>query len=39
MIMSAYIDNGRPAAAKFASTLILSALDATAIFRPLLLHC
>lgn len=35
----AHIDNGKPAAAKLASTLIRSALDATATFRPLFLHC
>lgn len=35
----AYIDKGKPAAAKFASTLMRSALDATATLRPLLLHC
>ncbi len=39
MIGLAYIDNGKPAAARFASTLIRSALDATATLRPLLLHC
>lgn len=38
-IGSAYIDNGNPAAAKFASTLIRSALDATATLRPFSLHC
>lgn len=38
-IRLAYIDNGKPAAARFASTLIRSALDATATLRPLLLHC
>ena len=34
-----YIDNGKAAAARLASTLIRSALDATATLRPLLLHC
>lgn len=36
---STYIDNCKPAAAKLASTLIRSALDATATLRPLFLHC
>lgn len=35
----AYSDNGKEAAARFASTLIRSALEATATFRPLFLHC
>jgi len=34
-----YRDTGKPAAARFASTLILSALDATATLRPAFLHC
>jgi len=37
--MLAYIDNGKPAAARFASTFTRSALDATATLSPLLLHC
>jgi len=37
--MLAYIDNGKPAAARFASTFMRSALDATATLSPLLLHC
>lgn len=39
MIRVSYIDKGKPAAARFASTLIRSALDATATLRPLFLHC
>lgn len=35
----AYSENGKEAAARFASTLIRSALEATATLRPLLLHC
>jgi len=34
-----YRDTGKPAAARLASTLILSALDATATLRPEFLHC
>lgn len=34
-----YIVDGKPAAAKFALTLIRSALDATATLSPLFLHC
>lgn len=37
--MLAYNDNGKPAAARFASTFMRSALDATATLSPLLLHC
>jgi hypothetical protein len=33
------LDCGKPAAAKFASTLIRSALDATASLSPAALHC
>lgn len=35
----AYIDSGKLAAARFAITLIRSALDATATLRPFPLHC
>lgn len=38
-MLLAYIGNGKAAAARLASTLIRSALDATATLRPLLLHC
>uniref|UniRef100_A0A0A9EUI5 Uncharacterized protein n=1 Tax=Arundo donax TaxID=35708 RepID=A0A0A9EUI5_ARUDO len=37
-IMASNSDTGKPAAAKLASTLILSALDATAALRPAFLH-
>lgn len=39
MARSAYNDSGKLAAARFALTLIRSALEATATLRPLLLHC
>lgn len=38
-LLLTYIDNSKPAAAKLASTLMRSALDATATLRPLFLHC
>lgn len=37
-LLFTYIDNSKPAAAKLASTLMRSALDATATLRPLFLH-